>query len=95
MAFEGEIVDAAKTKAHATQEDVDSRRTIFREKKGNDHADRLAKLGAPLAGGATDTHNACKQVVKKAAKWAAGHEIWLGDRGMLDALTILRRGGEG
>ena len=35
------------------------------------------------------THDACRQVVKEAVIWAATHEIWLGDKGMKDAQSII------
>ena len=41
-------VEAAKTKAHATHEDVYARRPALWEKQGNDSADKYAKLGAKL-----------------------------------------------
>eukprot|EP00972_Heterocapsa_arctica_P078833 11625738-Heterocapsa_arctica.AAC.1 len=43
-AFKGEDVQAFKTKAHAIANDVETGKTTWWEKKGNDAADRFAKL---------------------------------------------------
>ena len=70
--FEGEGVVASQT--NATLEDVNKGRTTVREKKGNDQADRYAKLGAkthPWSDDVLDTLAACELVFKKRVKWAA------------------------
>ena len=51
----------------------------------------FAKLGAklhPWREWVMRIHDACRQVVKEAAIWAATHEIWLGDKGLQDAQSV-------
>ena len=48
-AFEGDSVEVTKTKAHATQQDVDQGVSTAFERKANALADTLAKAGAKLA----------------------------------------------
>ena len=66
-------VQVFKTKAHASAGDVEAGRSTAWERRGNDHADRLAKLGAQ-AHGLTRTHIAEAEVLGsiafQAARWA-------------------------
>ena len=73
-AFGGDTdVQVIKTLAHASAGDVAAGRSTAWERRGNDHADRLAKLGAQ-AHGLTRTHVAEAAVLGsiafQAARWA-------------------------
>ena len=86
-AFEGENFEVHKTLAHASSEQVDAGLTTEWERKGNNHADRLAKAGAkahPLSNKHFREWRALRQVAKEACKWAGTHEVLLRRRGWRD-----------
>ncbi len=71
---------ASKTKAHATQADVERGATTDWERKANDHADRLAKQGAALHG-VTDhmqlEYRSLASLAFQAARWATDQAVLL------------------
>ena len=76
-----------KTLAHATSADVEKGLTTEWERKGNNHADRLAKAGAkvhPLDIKHFREWKAFRQLAKEAAKWAGTHEVLLRRYGWRD-----------
>jgi hypothetical protein len=90
--FEGEAVVARKTKAHATETDIDMGRSTYWERSANGHADRLARLGAgehPLPVEVAGQYLGLVQLVKEAAGWAGRHEVWMREAGLQDAESIV------
>eukprot|EP00973_Karenia_brevis_P076117 10572442-Karenia_brevis.AAC.1 len=89
--YHDEEVTGIKTKAHATEADVDAGRTTWWELKGNKHADRLAKKGVAMHAPPPEEVKlvkALRQIVKEARKWAGEHESWLHSRGLKDSMSI-------
>ena len=87
----GEPVLLAKTKAHATEQDVLLGKTTWWQKRGNDAADKFAKMGAQVHG-VSALHEqqvgACMDVVRQAARWAGIQEAYLSSNGFKDSHDI-------
>ena len=87
----GRPVLLAKTKAHATEQDVLLGRTTWWQKRGNDAADRFARLGAEVHGVTARQEQqvrACMDVAKQAARWAGTQEAHLASREFRDSQEL-------
>eukprot|EP00959_Pyramimonas_sp_CCMP1952_P071576 1494941-Pyramimonas_sp.AAC.1 len=72
-AFEGCDIQAHKTLAHASRNDIEAGRATVWEKKANSSADQYAKLGA-IMHGVEDSHaelfRGFKALVAEQGRWA-------------------------
>ena len=90
-AFEGEEVVAHKTLAHATDADIEAGRSSYWQRRGNEAADKFAKLGAachPLSQEDVWRYHGLRLLVSEAARWAGQQEAALADGSVRDASDL-------